>query len=138
MALDQATKQIALDKLAAAPFEIVEGAVTLRLTFNSGGAFGVGQGLPMLFLVASVAIAALIVVWARRVRDRGVVLALGLILGGGLGNLWDRLFRDLGGRVVDFVDLHIWPVFNLADACIVIGVAALFWSGMRARERPAP
>ena len=46
---------------------------------------------------------------------------LGLILGGGLGNVTDRLFRGNGGRVVDFIDLHVWPVFNLADSAIVCG-----------------
>jgi signal peptidase II len=48
-----------------------------------------------------------------------------MVLGGGLGNLFDRVVRDTGGRVVDFIDLHVWPVFNVADSAIVLGVIGL-------------
>jgi signal peptidase II len=54
-------------------------------------------------------------------------------VGGGAGNLVDRLVRDFGGRVVDFVDLHVWPVFNVADSCIVVGVTLVLLFGARAR-----
>ncbi|HVM11992.1 MAG TPA: signal peptidase II, partial [Actinomycetota bacterium] len=55
-----------------------------------------------------------------------------LVLGGGLGNVSDRIFRATGGRVVDFVDLHVWPIFNVADACITVGVLVLLVVGWRA------
>jgi signal peptidase II len=132
--LDQISKEIALRALADGPVEVVPGVVTLRLTFNSGGAFGLLQGVPGMFLVATVGIAALILVWARRLEDRRWAAALGLVLGGGLGNLADRVFRDLDGRVVDFVDLHVWPVFNVADSAIVIGVALIFLLGLRSSD----
>jgi signal peptidase II len=59
-----------------------------------------------------------------------------LVLGGGLGNLFDRVFRDTDGRVVDFVDLHVWPVFNVADSAITIGVIALLVMSFRAERTP--
>ena len=130
--VDQITKQIALATLDAGAVHIIEGILSFRLTYNPGGAFGILQSLPGLFLVATIAIVAVILLWARSVEDRGLAAALGLVLGGGLGNLFDRLLRDTDGRVVDFIDLHVWPVFNVADACIVTGVALVVLMGARA------
>jgi signal peptidase II len=131
--LDQVTKQLALNGLQDGPIDLVPGAVTLRLAFNSGGVFGFGQGFPLFFLAATSVIIVVVLVWARGVEDARVAAALGLIVGGGTGNLWDRIVRDYGGRVVDFVDLHVWPVFNLADSCIVVGVILVLLFGARAR-----
>jgi signal peptidase II len=64
-----------------------------------------------------------------------MLVPLGMMLGGGLGNASDRLFRDLGGRVVDWIDLHVWPVFNLADSAIVVGVLLVIFMSSR---KPAP
>ena len=78
----------------------------------------------------------MIVATAFRHRDPVVAaVALGLILGGALGNLTDRALRGpgLSGRVIDFIDLHIWPVFNVADAAIVIGARSC-WRGRRYRS----
>jgi signal peptidase II len=122
LGLDQVTKQIALDGLADGPVHLIDGVLSLRLTFNSGGAFGLLQGLPGVFLAATLAIVSLILLWTRKVEQRSWIVALGLVVGGGLGNVADRVLRDLGGRVVDFVDLHVWPVFNVADMAIVSGV----------------
>jgi signal peptidase II len=63
-------------------------------------------------------------------------VALGLVLAGAVGNLTDRLIRGPGfsGEVVDFIDLHVWPVFNLADSAIVVGAAILLLHGLRRRE----
>ncbi|HEX2051063.1 MAG TPA: signal peptidase II [Actinomycetota bacterium] len=137
VALDQLTKELALDALAGGRVvDVVEGAVSLRLTFNSGGAFGLFQGHPTVFLVATVVVAVAILVWARRVEHRSWAVPLGMVLGGGVGNVVDRVVRDTPG-VVDFVDLHVWPVFNLADSCIVTGVALLLWLSARSAPRPA-
>ncbi len=129
VAADQATKTLALETLDR-PVDVLGGAVTLRITINSGGAFGVLQGVPGFFLVATIGIIVGILLWARNVEHRGWLVALGLVLGGGIGNVIDRVLRDHGG-VVDFVDLHWWPVFNVADACIVTGVGLLLLLGTR-------
>ena len=133
VALDQLTKQLALNSLADGPVELIDGVLTLRLAYNSGGAFGLLQGIPGFFLVATLVVVALILLWVRNVDDIGALVPLGMILGGGLGNVFDRLFRDLGGRVVDFVDVGWWPVFNLADSCIVTGVGLILLVGVRSR-----
>jgi len=127
---DQVTKTLALETLSDRPVNLFGGFVTLRITINSGGAFGVLQGVPGFFLLATIGIVAGILLWARNVEHRGWLIALGLVLGGGVGNVIDRLVRDHGG-VVDFVDLHWWPVFNVADACIVTGVGLLLLLGTR-------
>jgi signal peptidase II len=124
--LDQLTKSLAVDRLGdGRVIEVVDGAVSLRLTLNSGGAFGLGQGFPLFFLGATVVVVALILVWVRNLDDLTLAFPLGMVLGGGIGNAIDRLIRDTDGRVVDFVDLHVWPVFNLADASITVGVIAI-------------
>ena len=125
VALDQITKQMALEGLADGPVHLIDGVLSLRLTFNSGGAFGLLQGLPGVFLAATLAIVSVILLWTRKVEQRSWIVSLGLVVGGGLGNVADRILRDHGGRVVDFVDLHVWPVFNLADAAIVTGVVVM-------------
>lgn len=130
VALDQVTKTLAVDRLSDGPVDVVHGAITLRLTLNSGGAFGILQGLPGVFVAASVVVVVLVFFWVRRLNRPGLIVPLGLMLGGGLGNVADRLFRDFGGRVVDFIDLHVWPVFNVADACIVSGILLLLLSSV--------
>jgi signal peptidase II len=133
--VDQVTKEMALRWLEDGPFDIVSGAITLRLAYNSGGAFGILSGMPGVFLLATLAVVALILVWVRSLEDARWIVPLGLIVGGGLGNVTDRVVRDLDGRVVDFVDLHVWPVFNVADMAIVTGVGLLIIFGSRDRGR---
>ena len=135
VALDQITKELALSELKRGPVDVIEGVVTLRLTFNSGGAFGLLQGLPGFFLVTSLVVVGVILVLVRRLEDPRSIVPLGMILGGGVGNLADRIFRSFGGRVVDFIDLHVWPVFNLADAAIVVGLGLILLFGGTARAR---
>jgi signal peptidase II len=133
--VDQVTKSLALENLSDGPIDVIEGVVTLRLTYNPGGAFGVLQGVPNFFLIATTVIVVFILYWARTVQSTAWAIPLGLVLGGGLGNLFDRVLRDTDGRVVDFVDLHIWPVFNVADSAISIGVIVLLIMSFRTERR---
>ena len=134
LALDQVTKTLALEALSDGPIDVIEGAVTLNLSYNSGGVFGVGRGLPGVFLAATIIVTVGILFWARRIEERSWLVPLGLVLGGGLGNLADRVLRGHDGKVVDFIDLHVWPVFNVADMSIVIGVGLVLLSALRSER----
>ena len=134
-ALDRATKWLAEEHLQGGPpIELISGVLRLRFVTNPGGAFGVFGGLTWLFVAVSVLVIAVVIVASFELPKRVTAVGLGLILAGALGNLTDRWLRGDGfsGEVVDFIDFHVWPVFNLADSAIVIGAAALFLAGLRA------
>jgi signal peptidase II len=98
------------------------GPLGLALGFNSGAAFSLFTGHSVLLGVVDVALLALLGALAWWARGAGVAVAVGLILGGALGNLTDRVVRSHHGAVVDFITLTHWPTFNVADACIDTGV----------------
>jgi len=108
---------------------LLGGVLYLTHLRNVGAAFSFAQGATILFTVIAVAVAVVIVRTARRLYSTGWAVALGLVLGGAVGNLVDRVFRAPGflrGGVVDFLSLfapdgRIWPVFNVADSAIVCG-----------------
>jgi signal peptidase II len=103
---------------------LVDNVLRLVDTRNSGAAFSVGTRATVLFTAVAIVVVVVILRAAQRLRSRGWAVCLGLLLGGALGNLVDRLFRAPGifrGRVVDWIELPHWPVFNLADSAIVIG-----------------
>lgn len=130
---DRLTKLWAERTLPGNPVDVIPGALTLRYTTNSGGAFSLGESAPWVFAGATIVVSALILLTAFRHRSTPTAIALGLVLGGALGNLTDRIVRGpgLSGRVVDFVDLHVWPIFNVADGVIVVGAVVLAWSSLR-------
>jgi signal peptidase II len=134
---DRLSKRWAGATLPGHPKDIISRVLTLRYATNSGGAFSLGTRTPLVFAAATLIICGAIVLTSFRHRQIGTALALGLVLGGGIGNLTDRLLRGphLTGRVVDFIDLHIWPIFNLADSAIVIGALLLAFTAFR-REPP--
>jgi len=133
---DQITKALAAGLLASGhPARIVDGVLSLELTRNPGGAFGILPQSPLLFFLATVVIVGAVLVWGLRTGQAPV--ALGLIAGGGLGNLIDRVARAPGGlqgRVVDFVHFPFWPTFNVADSAIVVGVGLLVLFELRPRR----
>jgi signal peptidase II len=112
-----------------APIRLLGGAVYLVEARNSGAAFSVGTGATVVLTVIAVAVIVVILRVASRLRSLGWAVALGLILGGALGNVVDRIFRSPGGgrgHVVDWIsvfssDGHIWPIFNAADSAVVCG-----------------
>ena len=131
--VDQLTKWWALERLSDGPIELVW-TLRLRLTFNSGAAFSLGEGITPFLTAVGVVVLLLLVAMTRSVDSRPVAAAFGLMVGGAVGNLTDRLVRDHDGAVVDFVDLQWWPVFNVADAGLVIGAVLLVLLEFR-RER---
>lgn len=130
---DRVTKVWAESRLVDAPIDVIDGVLTFRFTTNSGGAFSIGGSAPWIFVTASVIVTGLILATAFRHRSLPAAAAVGSILGGALGNLTDRAIRGPGfrGRVVDFIDLHVWPIFNLADTAIVVGAALLAVASFR-------
>jgi signal peptidase II len=136
---DRLTKLWAESALADAPIDLIDGVLTLRLTTNSGGAFSIGGSAPWIFVTASVVVIGIILATAFRHTSALSAAALGLILGGAFGNLTDRAVRGEGlrGRVVDFIDLHVWPIFNLADSAIVVGAVILALGSLRDGRRAA-
>ena len=116
--------------------DVLGGLLKITYTRNAGAAFSTGKGLTAVFALVAVAVAVAIVRTARRLRSLTWAIVLGLLLGGALGNLGDRVFRSPGflrGHVVDWIELPHWPVFNLADSAIVCGgilAVILSWRGI--------
>ncbi len=112
---------------------IVPNVFHLTYVLNPGAAFGLLAYKRTYFIIVTVAVIAFILLYGKRLAGKSIALqlSLGLVLGGAIGNLVDRVII---GMVTDFLDLRIWPVFNLADSALVIGVAlfavdALFGGG---------
>jgi signal peptidase II len=124
---DQVTKSIAVAELARHPVSLV-GPVGFRLEYNSGVAFSIGTSLTGPIILVVVVIVGAVAWFARNVPNTKAAVGVGLVLGGAIGNLSDRLFRGHGGAVVDFIYTRYWPTFNVADACIVCGCVLLAWS----------
>jgi signal peptidase II len=107
----------------------------LALTRNTGAAFSLAGGRGAVVGLLALVVVGVVVWQGSGVSDRLGSVAVGLVLGGALGNLADRAFRGgagfLGGAVVDFIDLRWWPVFNVADSCVVIGAILLVVATLR-------
>jgi signal peptidase II len=125
VAVDQATKQIANANIERGGEVNVFFGLDLTNTRNTGVAFGAleGAGLAVGILIG-VSLALLVAYFAVNRSMPWLWLPVGLLLGGALGNLADRV-RE--GAVIDFIDPVAWPAFNVADACIVVGVFGLLW-----------
>jgi signal peptidase II len=109
----------------ARPVHVLGDVLMLNLLRNPGAAFSVGTGDTIVFTAIAVVVVVYIARTARKLHSTGWAITLGLLLGGALGNLVDRIFRSPGfmrGEVVDWIELtRFWPVFNLADSAIVCG-----------------
>ena len=126
LCLDQSTKLIVNKNFT--PHEsmpIIKGIFHLTLVHNRGAAFGMLKGQTFLFVFTSIVAIILIYHGLKNTRGNLYSISLGLILAGAIGNLIDRVFF---GYVIDFLDLRIWPVFNVADSAITVGTILLGWS----------
>jgi signal peptidase II len=123
LTLDQTTKALAVAHLTEnQPRDLVGSALRLHLVRNAGAAFSTATGMTWVLTVIALAVVVVVLRVARRLGSRIWALTLGLLLGGALGNLTDRLFRAPGvarGHVVDLLEFPHWPIWNLADASIV-------------------
>jgi signal peptidase II len=140
--LDQASKEVILHTFRQGEEMVLLPVLSLVLAFNPGAAFSFLAGATgwqrWLFAAVALAACALMLWLLRRGGSRWLCGGLALIIGGALGNLWDRLTI---GTVVDFVLVHYgrwsFPAFNVADSAITLGAAALIFDGFRQRHAPA-
>ncbi len=128
--LDLASKIVVVATLSdRPPVRLLGGLLYLTEARNTGAAFGLAQGMTVVFTLVAAGVIVVILRTAPRLRSTGWAWALGLVAGGALGNLVDRIFRSPGtfrGGVVDFISLfdpagQVWPIFNVADSAIVCG-----------------
>lgn len=127
-AADQLTKLAARDALLMGiPREVLGNAVRFTLRYNYGAAFSLGWGGPLFLTLFTLIACILLVRYMLRSGSRKMIVKLGLILGGAVGNLIDRIAM---GKVTDFIDVGLpglrWPTFNVADIAICIGGFAVF------------
>lgn len=130
LVLDQISKWLVVSNIPVGaewtPAPWLANSLAITHTTNTGAAFGLAPDAGWIFVViAVIVILGIIFYYDKLPTDHWMVrVALGLLLGGSIGNLMDRLTR---GSVVDFIDLRVWPIFNIADSAIVVGVFILFY-----------
>lgn len=133
--VDQLTKMWAQSALevGAAPKPFIGELIQLRLIYNPGAALSIASGQTWILSLLSAAVVVFVIVTARKIRSTAWALALGLVLGGALGNLGDRLFREPGfltGHVVDFIDYGPF-IGNVADIAIVVAAVLIGYLALR-------
>ncbi|MFC3893355.1 signal peptidase II [Lentzea rhizosphaerae] len=143
LALDVLTKVVSVAFLEdSGPIKLFGGVLYLTFVRNPGAAFGLAEGMTWILALIALGVVGFIAWISRNLRSQGWAVGLGLVLGGAVGNLVDRLFREPGpmrGHVVDFLSLfdpygRVWPVFNLADMAIVGGGAAIIVLALRRHD----
>ena len=137
LALDQVTKYLVRELLPDFASFPDTGFLRFTHTHNTGSAFGIfqGQNTPLIF-ISLIGIGVLLAIYFSQPRSGNLLrVSLGLMMGGAVGNLVDRLHQ---GWVTDFIDVGPWPVFNLADASIVTGLVMLAWIFLRPPPKGAP
>jgi len=134
VALDQASKHLVRANLALGESVPEEGPLRITYVTNTGAAFGILQGQTLFLMVTTFfGLAAILLYYLYPPMEHGVLrLALGLQLGGAVGNLADRVRL---GKVTDFIDVGPWPAFNVADSSIVVGVAIIVGFFLLAESR---
>jgi signal peptidase II len=134
-AVDQGTKALAVAKLTGrGRIEIIGDALSFELTRNGGAAFSMATGATWILTIVALVVVVTIIRIARRLGSIGWAVAFGLLLGGAIGNLTDRLTRAPGffrGHVVDFVEFPHWPIFNVADSCISVAAVLIALLSLR-------
>lgn len=138
-AVDVATKVLAVQRLDGRDdVPVVGDLLQLTLVRNPGAAFSLGTNYTVAISIFAIVAAVVMVYLAGRLRDRIWAIGLGLALAGVLGNLTDRLLRapaPLQGHVIDFLRLPNWPVFNVADICINVGIGLIVLQLLRGVDR---
>ncbi len=127
--IDFLTKNWALENLTGASKKVIGTFLQVTLHKNPGAAFSFATGFTIIFTSISIAVLLFILRYSPRIISTGWIVVAGLVLGGVLGNLSDRIFREpsfLYGHVIDWIELPNWPIFNIADSSIVIAAVIAF------------
>ncbi len=136
VAVDQATKTYAERHFALHP--VVVGPIRFVEVRNSGVAFSLGVGHPLLVGVVATLVGAAVALWGLRRPSRLSRAAASLVVAGAVSNLLDRVVRHNRGAVIDWIQLPYWPVFNLADAAVTVGIVLLVVAELRGSRAHAP
>jgi signal peptidase II len=124
---DYATKSWAVNSLDSRnPVKVIGEFLQLTVYKNPGAAFSLAEGFTIIFTLIAISVVGVIGYYSTKITSKGWSIVLGLALGGILGNLSDRIFREPGffvGHVIDWIQIPNWPVFNLADSAIVVASA---------------
>lgn len=124
--LDRLTKMWVLDQLVGNPITVINNFFYLRHLENEGAAFSILQGKTLILAIVTSVVAVVLVYVLAKNKNNFLRATLSMILGGALGNLFDRIFR---GSVVDFLEFHfgsyVFPTFNIADTLVVVGTIML-------------
>ncbi len=121
--LDQISKYALEEILKKTSITLIPNILKLTLVYNKGAGFGILQGQRLFFIIFSfLVLGAIIYKWKKIPAKNKVIIPMGLLIGGLIGNLIDRIIH---GYVIDFIDLGFWPVFNIADSAITIAVVWL-------------
>jgi signal peptidase II len=133
--VDQLTKWWAVERLDGHdPIPVLGALLSLRFVLNPGAALGTGAGYTIVLSLIAIAVTVTLIVMAPRLRDTWWAVGLGLFLGGAVGNLIDRLFREpsfLRGHVVDFIDYAGFFVGNVADIALTVAAVVIIWRSWR-------
>ena len=127
--IDFLTKNWALENLTSASRKVIGTFLQVTLHKNPGAAFNFATGFTIVFTSISIAVLLFIAFYSPRIISKWWSVVAGLVLGGVLGNLTDRIFREPGflyGHVIDWIELPNWPIFNVADSAIVIAAVIAF------------
>ena len=137
IAVDRVTK-VFIERRFVVPYgprQVIDHLIFLTVTRNRGAAFGLFQNFTLGFLAVSVVVLAgiLIYYWSLPAGDWSARIGLALVFGGALANAYDRLVK---GSVIDFIQIPHWPIFNVADSSITVGVTILVLGGLWRSSHP--
>ena len=139
MGIDQLIKVWAVNNLAAGAIPIIPGVLSLTYHENFGAAFGIlqNQKLFLVGITSLVMICGLIILFSGKIKSRLLIWSIALVIGGGVGNLIDRIWR---GYVVDYIYFEPinFPIFNFADSCVVVGTGIIMLYILFADEKKKP
>lgn len=113
---------------------LIKNIFHITLVLNTGAAFGILQNNSNFLIFISIFFILILIFLVNydKIKSKLFLIACGLIIGGALSNLWDRIFL---GYVIDYIDLRIWPVFNVSDSCITIGASFLLWDSFQRKNK---